>query len=257
MDYGKLIEWNSDGANIMLGKRNSVVSRLKDGQLDLYILHCVCHISHLMVNDAVKCIPSCIIDMTGNLFWWFHHSSKRVNELRSFQELLEVEGHKIEKVNTRWLSLQACIKCVLEQYAPLLSYFDSIGDSRISYEKAKGKARKMRDELKKPITKAYLLFLSNVLCSVNKFNLLFQSSSSNVHKLVKEMNQLLLGLLNKFILPPAIHAAERLIYAKKTKKMTMISCWVLHCILTYFLLASRRGQYGRDCRTCSILCPCS
>ena len=185
-DYDKLIGWNSDGASVMLGRRNSVVSRLKEQQPNLYVLHCVCHISHLMISDAVKCIPSYIIDMTGNLFWWFHHSSKRVDELRSFQEWLEVEAHKIlKKVDTRWLSLQACVNRILEQYAPLLSYFDSIEDSRIPDEKAKVKAKKMRDQLKKPITKAYLLFLSNVLCSVNKFNILFQSSSSIVHKLCK------------------------------------------------------------------------
>ena len=39
---------------------------------------------------------------------------------------------------------------------------------------------------------------------------LFRSSSSNVHKLVKEMNQLLLGFLNKFVFPSAIHAATKL-----------------------------------------------
>ena len=81
----------------MLGKRNNVVSRLKERQPNLYILHCVCQISHLMVNDADKCIPSYIIGMTGNLFWWFHHSSKHVNELKSFQEWLDAEGHKILK----------------------------------------------------------------------------------------------------------------------------------------------------------------
>ena len=39
---------------------------------------------------------------------------------------------------------------------------------------------------------------------------LFRSSSSNVHKLIKEMNQLLLGLLNKFVLPQSIHAATKI-----------------------------------------------
>ena len=88
LTYEKLIGWNSDGASVMLGIRNSVVSRLRAKQPNLYVLHCVvlhcvCHISHLMVSDAVKCIPSYVIDLTGNLFWWFHHSAKRVDELRS------------------------------------------------------------------------------------------------------------------------------------------------------------------------------
>ena len=70
----------------MLGSRNSVVSRLKQKQPNLCVLHCICHVSHLIVGDSVKCIPSYVIDLVEKQFWWFHHSSKRVNELRSFQE---------------------------------------------------------------------------------------------------------------------------------------------------------------------------
>ena len=75
----------------MLGSRNSVVSRLKERQPSRLILHCVCHISHLMV---VMQSNAYVTDMTGNLFWWFHQSSKRVDKLRSFQEWLEVEAHQ-------------------------------------------------------------------------------------------------------------------------------------------------------------------
>ena len=208
LNYHRLIGWNSDGANVMLGSRNSVVSRLKQKQPNLCVLHCICHVSHLIVGDAIKCIPSYVIDIVENLFWWFHHSSKRVDELHSFQEWLEVEAHKIlKKVDTRWLSLQACVNRILEQYQPLASYFDSI---QVSDEKAKAKAKRIRDHLKKPITKAYLLVLSNILSSINKFNTLFQSDSPNLHKLVKEMNQLLLGIVNKFILPSAVHSATKI-----------------------------------------------
>ena len=60
-----------------------------------------------------------------------------------------------------------------------------------------------------PITKGYLIVLSNILSSINKFNTLFQSQSPNLQRLVKEMNQLL-GLLNKFILPIAIQSALKI-----------------------------------------------
>ena len=131
MNYEKLVGWNSDGASVMLGVCNSVVSRLKEKQPNLYVLHCVCHISHLMVSDAVKYIVS----IPENLFWWFHHSAKRVDELKSFKEWLDVEAHKIlKKVDTRWLSLESCVYCILEQHAPLQSYFDSIENSRLSDE---------------------------------------------------------------------------------------------------------------------------
>ena len=79
----------------MLGIHNSVVSQLKQKQPNLYVLHCICHVSHLIVGDSVKCIPSYVIDLIEKLSWWFHHSSKRVDELQSFQGWLEVEAHKI------------------------------------------------------------------------------------------------------------------------------------------------------------------
>ena len=88
-----------------------------------------------------------------------------------------------------------------------------------------GKAKKIRDQLKMPITKGYLLALSNILSSVNKFNTSFQSASPNLHRLVKEMNQLLLGILNKFVLPSAIHSASKItdINVKIRKIMKILS----------------------------------
>ena len=209
LSYEKLIGWNSDGASVMLGRRNSVVSRLKAKQPNLYVIHCICHVSHLIVSDAIPCIPSYVTSLTENLYWWFHHSAKRVAELHSFQEWLEVEGHKIlKKVDTRWLSLEACVNRIIEQYyASLVSYFDSLESSKMPADRG-AKMKAIREQLKKPITKVYLLFLSNILTCVSKFNLLFQSSSPNIHCLLKEMQQLLLRLLNKFIIPHAIQSVS-------------------------------------------------
>ena len=119
----KLIGWNSDGASVMLGKRNSVVSRLKTRQPNLYVIPCICHISHLIISDTIPCIPLYVTNLTENLYWWFHHSAKRVAELHSYQEWLEVV---LKKVDTRWLSLEAFVNRIIEQYAPLVSYFDSL-----------------------------------------------------------------------------------------------------------------------------------
>ena len=105
--------------------------------------------THLIVGDSVKCIPSYVIDLVEKLFWWFHHSSKRVNELRSFQQWLEVEAHKIlKKVDTRWLSLHTCVNRTLEQYQPLLSCFDSIESASIRDERATVKAKQNKGSIK-------------------------------------------------------------------------------------------------------------
>ena len=87
--------------------------------------------------------------------------------------------------------------------------FDSLQSSKMPAERG-AKMKAIREQLKKPITKAYLLFLSNILSFISKFNLLFQSSSPNIHCLLKEMQQLLLCLLNKFIVPHAVQSASNI-----------------------------------------------
>ena len=75
----------------------SVVSCLKQKQPNLYVLHCICHVSHLIVGDSIKAIPSYVIDLIETLFWWFHQS------VSMNQAWLEVEAHKIlKKVDIRW-----------------------------------------------------------------------------------------------------------------------------------------------------------
>ena len=86
LGYEKLIGSNSDGASVMLGKHNSIVSRLKTKQPNVYVMHCICHVSYLMISDDISCIPSYVINVAENLFWWFHHIANRVAKLLSFQE---------------------------------------------------------------------------------------------------------------------------------------------------------------------------
>ena len=60
---------------------------------------------------------------------------QKVTQLHSFQEWLKV-GHKIlKKVDTRWLRPEACVNRIIEQYAPLVSYFDSLESSKIPAER--------------------------------------------------------------------------------------------------------------------------
>ena len=94
------------------------------------------------------------------------------------------------KVDIRWLSLHNCVNHIIEHYQPLLSYFDSTESVSLSEERAKAKAKKIRDQLKLLITKWYLLALSNILSSINKFNTLLQSTSPTLQRWLKEMNQL-------------------------------------------------------------------
>ena len=116
----------TDGANVMLGQRNLVMSRLREKQPGLIALHCNCHIAALIANASCKELPDCLEELTTDIWYYFHKSSKRLREFENFQCFVNVKPHNLLKAcQTRWLSLEACVNRLVEQYDALLSYFRS------------------------------------------------------------------------------------------------------------------------------------
>ena len=110
LKFEYVIGFGTDGAASMIGRRNSVLSRLNDKQPHLFCLHCVCHVSHTCASDACKKLPDYLDTFFVELFWHFHRSAKRTEVLREFQEFTETALHKILKpCSTRWLQLEACV----------------------------------------------------------------------------------------------------------------------------------------------------
>ena len=68
----------------MVGRRNSVLSRLLQKQLKLFSLGCLCHLSALCAAAALKKLPVSLDDLLIDIFYHFKHSSKRWHE---FNEL--------------------------------------------------------------------------------------------------------------------------------------------------------------------------
>ena len=55
--WENMIAFGSDGANVMRGSKNSVLTRLEKVQPHLYSIHCTCHQLHLCAQAACQCIP--------------------------------------------------------------------------------------------------------------------------------------------------------------------------------------------------------
>lgn len=120
------IGFAADGASNLMGKHNSVSSRLKDTLPGITILKCICHSIHLCSSEAAKTLPRHCEDLLRNIYSYFSHSAKRRSEFRMFQEFCEAKPHKIlHACQTRWLSLHQAVTRVLEQWQPLSLYFES------------------------------------------------------------------------------------------------------------------------------------
>ena len=98
---------------------------------------------------------------------------------------MEGKPHKLLKAcQTRWLSLEACVNRLIEQYEALLSYFQSTEDKQAVVIRVK-------IVFEKPLTKAYLLFLCSALPIVNNYNRYMQQQSAILHVLYQELNGLI------------------------------------------------------------------
>ena len=72
-----LVGFGSDGANVMIDTRNSVVSWLK--QPHLVAFHCDCHLAALTANNPSKVLPNYLDDLTAHLVLFSEKSKTNVN----------------------------------------------------------------------------------------------------------------------------------------------------------------------------------
>ena len=79
-----LVGLGSDGANIMLGAWNSVMSWLRCKQPALVAVHCHCHIAALIENETCKVLPDELEDLTTDVWYYFQKSPRRLRQFEEF-----------------------------------------------------------------------------------------------------------------------------------------------------------------------------
>lgn len=201
MNYCNLVGVGTDGANVMMGRRNSVLSRFKDKQPSLIVYHCNCHLAALIANHACSALPDYLDDITIQTWYYFQKSPKQMRIFESYQIFTESKPHKLLKAGqTRWLSLELCVNRLLEQYESLLSYFRSTDESSAIVQR-------ILTALEKPVTKAYLMFLSDSLPVINIFNKVMQNGSPTIHFLYNEVSSFVKKMLLRFMTPAVVQSA--------------------------------------------------
>ncbi|XP_042147359.1 uncharacterized protein LOC121836509 [Ixodes scapularis] len=115
---------SADNANVMIDKKIGVAAVLKEAQPNLIVVGCPCHLINLAARKGAACFPVKVDEILVDVFFYLEKSVKRKDRLKDFQRIHDIEVRKVLKhVPTRWLSLGKCLKRLLDQWEPLLSFF--------------------------------------------------------------------------------------------------------------------------------------
>lgn len=181
-----MIGFAADGASVMFGERDSLVTKLKKDIPHLFVIKCVCHSLALAVSYATKVLPSNLSTLLTDVYRYLKYSSKRQDSLGKFQVLLDLPEHKILRFHKlRWLSLHSVVLRFLEQYDALYLYFQE--ESMSKNKKTASEAERIFKILQSHFTKLYLHFLSHILPLVCKRNEEFQAERPKIYTLYNKM----------------------------------------------------------------------
>lgn len=195
------VAFASDNAKTMSGHIKGVLSHIKNVQPHVIFQGCVCHLIHLAAKKGCAALQEFNVEeFLLNIYYFLQKSSKRQHTFQLCQDIYGMKPHKILKyVSTRWLSLYECIQRVLEQWDPLTVYFCEENDKT-----EHSKYLEIKASMGNPVSKIYLLFLKSVLPIFLSANTFLQQEKPLIHKLHKTVNDLLLGLIVRFIKPSAV-----------------------------------------------------
>ena len=199
--FDNLLGFASDGANAMLGRHNSVKTRLMEKQPNLFVIHCICHVAALCASHACNdSIPNEVEQLLRDTYNFFHQSSKHLAQLANFQHFVDVEPHRLlYPSQTHWLSLHQCVARMVQQWPALRSFFASTDERLVVVQR-------ILQQLDNPTFKLYFLFLDEVLPLFSHFNQLFQSERPLLHVLYSELIILYKKFLLKFIQEEVVEA---------------------------------------------------
>ena len=190
-----IIGYSSDTTNVMFGQFNSVVQLLKQDFPDVIAVKCSCHLVHLVSSQAALKLPKGLEDLCRDIFAHFSRSSKRQDTYEQFQQFFNVEPHQLlSPGQTRWLSLEACVNRILEQYIALQHYFVLVANEDPTH--ATDRIVKL---LHNKFTLAYMEFLSFQLQRFNDFNRLFQGERPLLQSLKDEVEGLIKSISSDFM----------------------------------------------------------
>jgi Domain of unknown function (DUF4371) len=174
LDFKKMVMFTSDGASVMLGKRNGVAARIRAEIPHLTEQHCVAHREDLGIDDAwgkVSLMKN-IETLLRTVYTVFSRSSVKKAE---FEELANVADNDVVSFRplneVRWMSRHFAVKALMKNYNILIEYFEK----QIEGENDPI-AKYCLKELKNPQVHVALTVLNEVLAELADLCTVFQRS---------------------------------------------------------------------------------
>ena len=191
-----------DNTSVNIGTRNSLKTRIVQRNSAIYFNGCPCHIVHNAAQKGGTAFARCCgfdaEEFAVDLYYWFNKSTKRKNELKSYNAFCNQEYRSmIKHVSTRWLTLELAIERSLKQYPGLKSYF-------LSEDESQSRFCRLQTVFGDPITEVYLFFLQSLLPVFNHANKFLQREEPLIHILKQQLYSLLKKVLGKFVKPSVL-----------------------------------------------------
>ena len=121
-----IIGFAADNCATMMGSDNGFQAHMRKEIPHVFVRGCVCHSFALCANAASNRLPSWLEAFIKNVCFYFSRSSKRNHQFQLIQEVVQVEQHKVLKLcETRWLSREAVIDRIIEQWDALHLFFQT------------------------------------------------------------------------------------------------------------------------------------
>ena len=172
LDISKSRGFGSDGAAVMVGRRNGVATRLKARQPRLLAVHCINHRLALAAAHAADQIPYLqqFKATVRTLYLFYQNSSVRMAGLHAIQEVLDNPSIKLKQAkDVRWLPYDAAIAAIIRTLPALIASLEREATKR-SEPSAVGLAKFVKTHY----FVACCCLLHRVLPHISRLSLLFQ-----------------------------------------------------------------------------------
>ena len=168
--------FGSDGASVMVGRKNGVAAKIKNTSLHCINIHCMAHRLNLCTSQASKYIPYMkqFEETLKDLYYFFEgtKSGNRQCELVEIQKILDDPKVKVRECHEiRWITFYEAVHAVFKIWTSLVIYF-----SRHTDQKSQSLHRRITEYK----FVAILHMLLDILPSVAHMSLIFQKQDIDI-----------------------------------------------------------------------------